>query len=221
MSGRRMIRRSVAAAALVGCLSGLPLLAGVATASQAQPHTAPATPGSVTLKSGNLSIRASWTESTAGTINYRAVATAPGSLSHSCSTKLLACSITGLVNGVVYDVSVTATLNRQSSAPSAPVSATAGVYGAPTGVHASPGVAAATVSWTAPAAMAAGKVLGYTATASPGGFSCSTSRTALSNPARTCEIAGLSSGVTYSVTVIATDAYGAGVPSAAASVTPN
>lgn len=222
MSGRRMIRRGVAVAATVGCLTALPLLAGVATAGQAGPLAAPSAPYGVTLTSLNNGIRAAWSEASGGTITYRATASSPGYASHSCAIKAaLACSVTGLTDGVAYDVTVVATSKGQSSGASVPVSAAAGVYSAPTGVHATAGNVTATVSWTAPKAMAAGKVIGYTATASPGGFSCSTSRTALSNPARTCVIAGLSAGVAYSVTVTAIDAYGAGAPSAAATVVPS
>lgn len=220
MSGHSMIRRGVAAAAVVACISGLPLLAGAATASPRVVQLAPASPSGVTLTSGNKAMKVAWSESSGGTINFKATATAPGSAAHSCSTKALSCSITGLSNGVVYVVVVTASSKGQASSPSSPASATVGVLSAPTAVHAVAGVASATVSWAAPKASLAGKPLGFTATASPGGFSCSTARTALSNPARTCEIAGLAPGTSYTVTVVASDAYGAGSPSAAVGVTP-
>jgi alpha-tubulin suppressor-like RCC1 family protein len=68
---------------------------------------------------------------------------------------------------------------------------------APTGVTAVPGDATATVSWTAPASLDTGTLTGYTATASPGGASCTTTS------ATTCTITGLTNGTTYSITVVA------------------
>lgn len=60
----------------------------------------------------------------------------------------------------------------------------------------------ATVSWTAPSSNGGSPITGYTVTASPGGGTCSTT-TEL-----TCDITGLSSGVTYSYSVIAMNAIG-------------
>jgi hypothetical protein len=59
----------------------------------------------------------------------------------------------------------------------------------------------ATVSWTAPATNGGAPVTSYTVTASPGGATCTT--TTLS-----CDITGLSSGVTYSYSVAAMNAIG-------------
>jgi len=58
-----------------------------------------------------------------------------------------------------------------------------------------------TVSWTAPTSNGGSPVTGYTATASPGGATCTTTEL-------TCEITGLSSGVTYNYSVLATNAIG-------------
>ncbi len=68
---------------------------------------------------------------------------------------------------------------------------------------------AVTVSWTAPAT---GQVDSYTATASPGGASCTT--TGLS-----CTIPGLAGGA-YTVTVTATNDFGTGPPSAGVGALP-
>jgi hypothetical protein len=59
----------------------------------------------------------------------------------------------------------------------------------------------ATVSWTAPTSNGGSPVTGYTATARPGGATCTTIELS-------CEITGLSSGVTYSYSVLATNSIG-------------
>ena len=68
---------------------------------------------------------------------------------------------------------------------------------APTGVTATGGDATAAVSWTAPASLDTGTLTGYTATASPGGETCTTTG------ATACTITGLADGTTYSITVVA------------------
>lgn len=83
----------------------------------------------------------------------------------------------------------------------------------PTGVQATPGNGQATVSWTAPT-VPGGSITGYTATASPGGGTCSTSG------ATSCIITRLTNGTTYQITVVAHTSLGDTAPSAAVSVTP-
>ena len=61
-----------------------------------------------------------------------------------------------------------------------------------------------TVTWTAPASTGGAPITGYTVTASPGGATCTTTQLS-------CEISGLSSGVDYTYSVIATNAIGASV----------
>jgi YVTN family beta-propeller protein len=68
----------------------------------------------------------------------------------------------------------------------------------PASVTATPRNTAAAVSWTAPAYLVNGAtVTGYTATASPGGETCSTTG------ATSCTITGLTNDTTYSIAVIA------------------
>ena len=78
-----------------------------------------------------------------------------------------------------------------------------GPPGPPTNVTAQPWNQAAFVSWAAPFATGGAVITGYTATASSGGASCTT--TSLS-----CVIPGLANGVTYTVVVRATNVNGAG-----------
>jgi hypothetical protein len=85
---------------------------------------------------------------------------------------------------------------------------------APTSVTAAAGDAQVTATWTPPVDTGGSPVTGYTATAAPGGRSCTTSGT-------TCTIGGLTNGTTYTVTVTATNAIGTSPASAASNaVTP-
>lgn len=85
--------------------------------------------------------------------------------------------------------------------------------GTPTAVTAAAGTGQVTVSWTPPA-LTGGGALTYTATASPGGATCTATGV-------TCTIGGLTNGVTYTVSVVAANALGPGGTSApSAPVTP-
>ena len=216
MNFKSTIKRGAVATALV--LTAAPL---VASASFATSPTAPASPAAVALTSGNRSLAVSWTESSTGSITYTATATATGKATKSCSTKTLGCSIHSLINGVVYDVTVVAKNTVGSSAPSADVTSVVGVPSAPNSIHATAGTAKATISWAPPKASGVTHVTSYMATANPGGFSCSTTSSALAKAARTCDISGLTTGTKYTVTVTATNAYGTGAPSKSTTVTPN
>ncbi len=84
---------------------------------------------------------------------------------------------------------------------------------APTGASASAGIQEATITWNA---VAGGSVSSYTATAAPGGASC----TAVA-PATTCTITGLTAGTSYTATVTATSPHGTSPASQASNaVTP-
>ena len=88
------------------------------------------------------------------------------------------------------------------------------IPGKPTDVSACAGDTFATVNWTAPPA--ASPITGYTITASPGGATVS-----VGGAASWAVVRGLSNGTSYSFTVTATNAYGAGPTSDASnSVTP-
>jgi hypothetical protein len=82
----------------------------------------------------------------------------------------------------------------------------ANVPGKPTGVVASRGSGSASVFWMA--APANGRAIsGYAVTSSPGNLTCSTSG------ALTCTVLGLTNGTSYTFTVVATNAIGAGAAS--------
>jgi hypothetical protein len=85
---------------------------------------------------------------------------------------------------------------------------------APTAVTARPRADAAAVTWSAPASLDGGRLLGYTATASPGGATCSTAGQT------GCVIQGLADGTTYQVRVVAHTTAGDSGASYPATVTP-
>lgn len=86
----------------------------------------------------------------------------------------------------------------------------------PTAVTGSAGNASAAVSWTAPSSDGGTAIIDYTATASPGGQSCT-----VSAPATSCEVTGLTNGTPYTFTVTARNSQGSGSASPASStVTP-
>ena len=71
----------------------------------------------------------------------------------------------------------------------------------------------AAISWTAPVFLNNGSISGYTASAAPGGASCSTTG------ATACTITGLTDGTTYTITVMVTATTGT-APSAPVTVEP-
>ncbi len=182
---------------------------------------APASPAITALASSNRSLAVTWSESSAGSITFVATAKSAGKSSKSCTSHATSCAISSLVNGVIYNVSVVASNTGGSSVPSAVATQIVGIPGAPLSVHTVAATASATISWAPPKASGVAAVSSYMATASPGGFSCSSQGTLLNSPLRSCQIPGLTSGTKYTVTVTATNAYGTGVPSKEASVTAN
>ena len=76
----------------------------------------------------------------------------------------------------------------------------------PTGVTALAGDGQASVSWTG----VAGDITSYTATAAPGGATCTATA-----PATSCTVTGLAHAVAYTFAVTAANAFGAGPASAA------
>ncbi|MEI6687964.1 MAG: fibronectin type III domain-containing protein [Thermoleophilia bacterium] len=91
----------------------------------------------------------------------------------------------------------------------------AAVPGAPTAAVADPGDTVAALSWTAPTDTGGAPITRYTATASPGGATCTTTG------ATTCLFTGLKNGTAYTFTVTATNVAGTSAASTASTkVTP-
>lgn len=141
---------------------------------------------------------------------------------------------TGLVSvavtpdsGTVYGAALNAVvvLQRGTSTPTAvagtEVTAISAVAlcpelpAAPTAATAHSGDTTATLRWTAPTNTGGAQITGYTATAAPGGATCSTTG------ATTCLFTGLKNGTRYSFTVTATNPVGTSAASVASTkVTP-
>jgi hypothetical protein len=119
--------------------------------------------------------------------------------------------ITGLTTGVSYDVLIRA-VNAAGAGPATlALSATfVSAPAAPSGVTGVAGDSGVALAWTAPTMTGGRALVSYTATASPGGASCT-----VLPPITTCDITGLTNGVNYTFTVTATNTIGTGAPSLA------
>ena len=91
--------------------------------------------------------------------------------------------------------------------------------GAPTLVEAIPGDGQAQVRWTQPASNGGSAVSGYTVTSTPAGASCPVTINP-SESVQSCTATGLSNGVSYTFSVVATNAVGDGPAAASNAVTP-
>ncbi|MCU6796804.1 S-layer homology domain-containing protein, partial [Paenibacillus sp. WQ 127069] len=185
------------------------------------PVTVPGTPMGVTAVAVNGQSQAtvSFTApiSNGGSpITGYTVTSSPGGLRSSGTGSPL--TVTGLTYGTMYTFTVVATNVVGSSvastpsnsviptSPNAPVT----VPGVPMGVTAVlvNGQSQASVSFTAPASSGGSPITGYTVTSSPGGLTASGTGSPIT-------VTGLTKGISYTFTVIATNSVGSSNPSEA------
>ncbi len=134
----------------------------------------------------------------------------PSGLSLNSSSGVLSGTPTaaGTFTGVV-----TATNSAGSATQAFSIVIAATAPGAPTIGTGTPGNALATISFTAPASNGGSAVTGYTATCNPGGITASGAGSPIN-------VTGLTNGVTYTCSVKANNAVGAGAASGTVNVTP-
>ena len=177
------------------------------------PLAVPTPPLSVTAVRGDSKVTVAWAvpaDIGGGAITGYKVTASPGG-AFCTTTVALTCDVTGLTNGLLYDFTVKATNSVGDSLPSSIASATpATLPGAPTVVVGLPGDAKVTLNWVA-AAGNGSAVTSYTATSTPGGFTCTVA-------VNTCDVTGLTNGTPYTFRVAATNGVGAGPASAASAV---
>jgi hypothetical protein len=195
------------------------------------PPTVPAAPAGVTATAGNQSAIVSWTAPSNGgsAITSYTVTPSIGTTAQTATVvagtpPVTTADVTGLTDGTAYTFTVRAT----NGVATGPASAASGVItpvapavpAAPNGVIATAGRGSATVSWTAPAD-GGSPITIYTVTPYRAGVAQTPTQVAGSPPATTAAVSGLANGSSYTFTVSATNAVGAGPASAQSSpVTP-
>ena len=197
------------------------------------PYGAPGTPTAPTVTPGNGGVIVKGASATGSglannlsqSLTYTASAVLDGDSSNTVqgtctySDPTVGCAITGLTNGLLYDVTVSAT-NSQGIAGSASPSASqtpAGAPSAPQSLTATPDSAGSLVhlSWTAPASTGGTSISGYSVTVSPADGSCTTPVVGQSSITSDCS--GLVNGTQYTFSVTAQNGTGNGVQTSVAS----
>jgi hypothetical protein len=185
--------------------------------------TAPGAPRAVTATAGDASAAVSWTapvsDGGSAITGYLVTSSPAGGL---CAVTGTSAACTGLVNGTTYAFSVLA-VNAVGNGPAAvsnavtPAAAGQGVApAAPVKVKAEAKDKSIKVSWSPGAKQSsrdkngsnAGRVVSFTATATPGGASCTVKVGRELEGRYSCVIRGLVNGTAYQVSVTATSVSG-------------
>ncbi len=179
----------------------------------------PVAPSAVTAVAGNglvpdKTATVSWTAPSPSVIapvwGYDVVAS-PGRATMYVSAPGTTATFSGLTDGVSYTFQVSALNSSGVGAASWPASnavtprATPVSPGAPTGLEAVPGEGQVTATWSPPVDNGGSTLTGYVVTTSPGGVGLTVGPSSTS-----LLITGLTDGVSYTVTVAATNSIGTG-----------
>jgi hypothetical protein len=175
------------------------------------------TPGRLAVQRGNGSANLSFDASSANGVTGYEVSLDGGSTWRPLATSgamHLTATLTGLTNGVTYNVEVRSVSGTGPGGSGNSVAVVpAGVPGAPTNVTVVYGSRSAVVTFTV-AASNGSAVLAYTVMVSPGGLTIS----CVGSP---CLVTGLANGRSYTFRAYATNAVGAGAVSVSATTTSN
>ncbi|MEI6298845.1 MAG: S8 family serine peptidase [Actinomycetota bacterium] len=153
----------------------------------------------LTLTTSSRQISAAWTLVVG--LTYVVTATPGGA---TCTTATSGCVISGLTNNQEYSIAVTATNGFGSSRATTVVATPVGPPGAVTGLVAATKSNALDLSWVQAADDSTDSK--YTATATPGGATCTSTVTVKTS----CTISGLINGTQYTVSVTGTNTNGTG-----------
>lgn len=186
---------------------------GPAASTRATPLDVPSPPSNVQASADDASALVTWfapLNDGGSPVTGYTVTSAPDG--RTCQSNAeLSCTVTGLTNGTKYKFSVTATNAQGTSEPSqqsvevtpvAVVTPLTQIPPTPANVKVRPGRGSALVSWEA-SPNAAGVT--YTVTSKPGDKTCTTTETS-------CTVDGLTDGVEYTFTVVASNDAGASTP---------
>ncbi len=191
------------------------------TSPAATPRGVPGAPTSVTATAGNGQAVVSWgpaANNGAAITSYTVTSTPGGVTVTTTDGSSTSVTVTGLANGTSYTFTVYAANAAGSgppSAPSPPVTPRT-VPGAPVITSVAPGDGRVIVGWSPPASDGGSPITTYTVTSTPGGATV-----AVLGTVTTTTVSGLTNGIPYTFTVVATNTAGNGPPSvASAAVVP-
>ena len=187
----------------------------------ATPAATPSAPATVTVDRGDGRIGVTWQPPTIDggrpVLSYTVTWTAPDGTTGSADTTATSHTFEGLANGTTYTITVTAANEIGTSSTSEPASGTpAHIPGAPVAVRTTREDSRIGVAWDPPASDGGLRVTGYTLLwVAPDGTTGSADTTGTTHT-----IDGVTNGVTYGITVSATNEVGTSVTADPVRATP-
>ena len=176
--------------------------------------TVPTAPTNLVAVAGDQSASLSWAapSSTGGSpVTAYNIAINPSSSTAQIAVNGTSATVTALTNGTAYTFTVAAVNavgtgpRSLPSSPVTPMAAAPNVPTAPGSVTATPGIASANLSWTAPSSDGGSPITGYLVTTFP-----ATASAVVTVTGTTASVAGLANGATYTFSVAASNVNGTG-----------